>query len=252
MRRRWGLMLVAVALLTASCRAELNFAVMLEEDGSGNFTIEAGIDDELENLLGNVPDIEALTLALEAFDFGTLVGGEVGEYREGDMRYRTLSTGFADFEELRRDLIQVEGSPFRELMLVRSDEDMSIEAEVVLPDLGALIEATELPFDPGILDNDALLASLRIQLPGTVDAHDADRIDGEVLVWELPLSGGVTTISAHSTFDQPGFPWWTIVVAVLIIAGLGVLFVARGSREAAQQAALDAAEAEASAPLDMP
>lgn len=245
-------MLAAFALLLTSCRAELNLVVEIEEEGSGRFTIEAGIDDELANLIGDIPDVDALTLALEAFDFGSLVDGEAGEYTEGDMQFRTVSAAFSDFDDLRADLIHVVNSPFRELMLVRSDEDMSLDAEVALPDLTALIEATELPIDPSFLENDALSAALRIRLPGTIDTHDADRIDGEFLEWDLPLTGGVTTVTARSTFDQPGFAWWSVALAVLIIGGLGVLFVARGKREAVEEAALDAAEAEDHTPLGMP
>ena len=41
----------AVALLLVSCRAEINIALDVEEDGSGTVGFEFGLDEELRSLM---------------------------------------------------------------------------------------------------------------------------------------------------------------------------------------------------------
>ncbi len=236
------LVLAAAALVLAACRAEVNMALTVEEDGSGVVVVEFGFDEEFRELMSSTGgDPDDLFGDLES-DFPE---GEVTTREEGDMTFQGVEVAFDDINEITdefagtsADLIGGFGDSF----------------SFVLDDTSAVFDATlsgqeldlggEVPFDVSeFTGGDFFSASFILAMPGTVTAHNADEIlpDGR-LRWDLPILGGTLEMHAESEFGGGGVPWLWLILGIVLVIGVGAMIAAvvlgrRQEREAVSAAA---------------
>lgn len=236
-------LLFLLALVATACRAEVNFAIEVLEDGSGSAFIEAGVDEELAAVLPDGTD--PLDLLAGQFDLSNLSTSEVEPFDRDGLMFRSLRVDFEDVDTLSREFISDPATPFRDLTVQLDDAGMSVAVTVELPDLGAAAGALGLPVDGAALtDNEVLASHVRMSLPGTIEMHDADRVlpNGD-LEWDLPLTGGVKTLTAQTVFENGSFAWLPVAGAGLAIALVaGVALFAGKSRRKKEVAAIAAAQ----------
>ncbi|MFQ5555452.1 MAG: hypothetical protein ACE5GC_08810 [Acidimicrobiia bacterium] len=238
MRRVWGLAALG-AILLVGCRAETNVIVDIGEDGSGTYTVELGLDEELQQLLGAFTGGEGDGL-IPGFDLDIpgLEGNPLESLQsrvEGDMTYYANTEQFADPAELEQ-LIAAAGEEnnFETFRLSIDGDLVTLEAKAGAP--GQLIEgAGDLPLSLDVIEQ-AFKASVIVGMPGTVKERNADEVlpDGR-LRWEISLSEGVD-ILAVSDLSEPGFPWWLVgvVVAAAILLAFGLWASRRSSTRPTQ------------------
>jgi hypothetical protein len=212
LRPRPVALLALLAVLLAGCRLGVRAEVDVARDGTGTagvvLHLDAALLDELDEL-GVDPTAELSAAA-----------ADVPSWR--------LTRGSADDGSLTVSLVRTVSTPealteaFAELSegLAETDPALLVDLEVDVDDGGAATVAGSAllrpPAGPGILLDDpaeqaafadevegAVDASLVISLPGPIERHDADEVDGSTLTWQLPV-GEQRTVSAAS--GPP--PWW--------------------------------------------
>lgn len=188
----------------------------------------------------------APTDPLEDLEASAPEGWSAERFREGDVEGVRISRAFEDLEGLREalresrqfgggagggDLAPEAGSP-GELDDVEIERDGDIftfrmEFEGAGGDLEELDELEGLEgFGGGDFFGDLgdleLELELRVELPGEVQEHNADRVEGGALVWELDETSQARTISAVSDASRSpggdGFPVVPVAVAAAILA----------------------------------
>lgn len=245
MHKVWRLGVV-LALLTVACRAEVNVVVEVEEDGSGIYAAEVGLDDELQELFANF-GAESNDF-LGNFDLDLPETSETSERVEGDMTYFVTTFTFDTVEELDAVIESASaeaGNRFENFSLTVDDKGAVLDAEIVVPDVTeGLSQAEGLGLDPTQLTDEFFSVNVIVGMPGNVEESNADRTlpDGR-LQWALPLTGGKVDMYAVSSTGSSGFPWWILGVLVLIgfAALVGWYFLRRSSQQPVK--AIQAADA---------
>ena len=222
-----------LSLLLAGCRLDASISLDINEDGSGQYIIEAGLDQELRELLGQFGvSAEDLVATLQSgFPEGTSVTRD-----EGDLTYFVNTVDFAsttEVEETIRGATEAAGGESRFDTFVREvdEEGSRLEAKIDLADV-------EVPFDVSQISEDALQANFFARLPGEVTSHNADEelADGR-LRWGLPITGGILDIQAESSFDTGGIPSMVLIVGAAVLLGIvGLFLIMRMGRKEEHQA----------------
>lgn len=237
MAKLWRLAII-VALVTVACRAEANVVLDIDVDGSGTYTVELGLDRELQDLLAGFTGGEGGIIP--GFDFGALGLDEnpldsVPSRVEGDMTYFGDSSTFASLDELKQLISSAagDGNSFDAFDVTLADEKVTIAATAGAP--GDLAGDIDIPISLDFFE-DALSASVIIAMPGSVTSHNADEVlsDGS-LKWDISLTEGVD-IQAVSDLSESSFPWGIVIVIVLLLVALGlaVIVMRRSARTSAQ------------------
>jgi hypothetical protein len=223
-----------LALMVTGCRLDLSVALDVAEDGSGSYVIEAGLDEELRELLGQF-GVSAEVL-VETLQSGLPEATSVTR-EEGDLTYFVNTVEFATTQEVVDTITGAaateDGSLFDSFVLDVTEDGARLEAKGTI-DLG------EVPFDTSQLQADALRANFYATLPGDLDSHNADEelADGR-LRWTLPITGGELDVEAQTSFGGGGLPTLLLLaLAALVVVGGGFLLLVRiGRREQAAVAA---------------
>jgi hypothetical protein len=237
--RRLALLLL-LALVTTACQIRVDTSVTVRADESGTFAMEIGLDEEFRQLAeqeGGGFDLSEGTENLPT-------GWQVETFVDGEFEGSRISTEFSSFAELDAKLTALsqssesEGSPeelIDNLEFSRDGEDISFRAQLTQLEEGLVGDSGgELGFEG--MDPTQLLQSLfqirfLVTLPGTINDHNADTIDGNTLIWNIPLDGSDRTLFATST---PGggslfSPMVLAALAVLVLGAGGYLFYRRQS-----------------------
>ena len=231
MRKMWPI-LAALVVLTSACRLETNVSIDVNEDGSGQFTAEIGLDEEMRDALEGFGGSDELLSGLELGD------GTPAETRtEGDMTYISSTQTFADTAELQTVLdANQEQASFEDFELEVTEDGARLLAKT-----GALAgedgaAGDELPFDLGTLGDDFFSANIFVKLPGTVKKENADEImaDGR-LRWAISLTDPID-IEAETSIGDTGVPWLPIGIAAVAILGVGAFAVTRKKGDVAKTA----------------
>lgn len=227
-------LLVAVAALALSgCRLELTADAVVERDGSGRAALTVGLDAEL------VAALEEL-----AVDPTAQLTAAVGRAPGWTSDRRSSADGGLEVV-LARDVASVDelAQVFRELTagLAPTDPALLVDLDLLVDDAGATeltgTVAMRPPAAPGVEDptdgpTAAELAELTVRhtaarlhvtLPAPARQHDADRLEGRTLTWQVPV-GEERTIAASAP-APPGPPR---PVLVALVAG-GVLLALVGT-----------------------
>jgi hypothetical protein len=222
MHKLWRLGVV-LALIAVGCRAEVNVVVEVEEDGSGIYAAEVGLDEELQEIFANFGAETGDFLS--NFDLDLPEASETSERVEGDMTYFVTTFSFENPEELDAVIASAStdaGSQFANFNLTVDESGAELDAEIVVPDATeGLSQAEGLGLDPTLLTEEFFSVNVIVGMPGTVEESNADRTlsDGR-LQWSLPLTGGNVDLYAVSTTGGGGFPWWIFGAALLVLFAL--------------------------------
>ena len=243
MRKMWPV-LAALVVLTSACRLETNVTINVEEDGSGTFVTELGLDDEMQGLLESFGGSEDLLSGLD-------LGGEtpVETRTEGEMTYFAASQAFTDIAQLRSLLEENQDQAAFDDFQLDVDEDGALLVAKTGP-LGTQdgVDVDSLPIDPSALTDDVFSANVFVTLPGKVVRHNANEVmaDGR-LRWQISLTEPLD-IEAESSLTEGGLPWLPIGIAAVAVLGIGGFLVTR-RKDDSSSAALRATEAPP-APMD--
>ncbi len=237
MRKMWPI-LAALVVLTSACRLETNVSIDVNEDGSGTFTAEIGLDQEMRDALEGFGGSDDLLSGLDLGD-----GTPTETRTEGDMTYISATQSFADPTELKTvvDANQDQAS-FEEFEL-----DVTEDGARLIARTGPLAGedgtgADELPIDISALSDDFFSANIFVKLPGTVKKENANEImaDGR-LRWAISVTDPID-IEAETSLGSNGIPWLPIGIAAVAILGVGAYAVTRRKDDPAK-AALGSTEA---------
>jgi hypothetical protein len=223
--------LLLLAVVASACQLSLATDIDVQADGSGRFELAVALDDELEAVLDDAGVDLTLGLADAA---GAAPDWEVEDDPEGPGRRLSLRTTFDEPGQLARLVEELhdglaEGDPgLLDEVTLEVDEDgaarFRAEAGLTLP-ATAGAAGDGVTFD--VEDLRELLAEegervvrydLRLTLPGTPVAHDADVRDGRSLTWRLPVDG-TRRIEARS--EPPADR--TLLLAGAVFLGAAVL-----------------------------
>lgn len=239
-----------LATLTSACRVSLGSDIEIEGDGSGTFAFAIAVDDELDQLLADAG--VDLTLGLTEAD--AVEGWEVEQLDLDDGRQVVVRTDFEDaddlstlVDELHSGLGPDDPAVLRDVSLRVDDEgraELAADAGLLLPTTTGA-EGDGVAFDgedlAALIEREGAKVArydLRVTLPGTPRAHNADARDGRELTWTLPI-GEMRAISASS--EPPADRTWALVGATFLVSAAAAALVVvvsrrRGSRLAGARA----------------
>ena len=235
--------MIVLALVAVSCRAEANVVLDIAEDGSGTYTVELGLDEELQQLIAGFTGGEGGLIP--GFDFGAL-GFEgnpldsVPSRVDGDMTYFGATESYTSLDELRTIIANAGGNNFDRFEVSMEEDIVTVAATAGAP--GDLAGDVDLPISIDVFDS-ALSASVVIGMPGSVTEHNADEVlpDGR-LKWDISLTEGVD-IQATSDLSESSFPFWIVGVGALLLAAVLLVFYMMRRNAQTPREALAATEA---------
>ena len=208
--KRLSIVIALLAILTAGCRADVRLLLDVGEDGSGDLSVEVGVDDELDQLITQFfgPSEEVLS----SLDLG--IDGERTTRTEGDLTVYTTTVTFAETSEIT----EAAADNFTDFSMEVTDAGASLEGTL---DITGELDPAQFPVDPAAIDQESLSATVVVSLPGEPVDHNADEVleDGR-LSWTIPLDA---SLYMFATTEYPGtpFPWW-LVVLLVVSAGLAL------------------------------
>jgi hypothetical protein len=214
MHKIWRLAIL-LALITASCRIEVNLDLVLEEDGSGTYTSEVGYDDEIQQAASGFIDIGEL---LSAFDFG-VPDAAATERIDGDMTYSVVASSFTDAADLANAIqTSIAENPFERFQLEVTEEGATVDLAIQIPE----DTANQLADASALAERLEAAIVIRVTMPGQVVSSNADRTIGDnELIWDIDFTDTNVVVQAESTFVEEGFPFWIIILVLLVAGALG-------------------------------
>jgi len=251
--RKLLLLAAGLALLTTACRIETNVILNLEADRSGTYTIEFGLDQEIQQALATFGGLGDETIdPLEGFESDD-PNVESTRRTEGDMDFVVATTTFDDVDALQSLLATAEDSGIGDLNIDYEGTTVRVTGTLAgtggldpdglgsigdLGELGDLGDLSSLGFNPSDLTADFFSASLIIAMPGEIVEHNATRVLGDgSLQWDLPLNTELIEVLAVSDASSSSFPWWVVAIAVIGVLAIGLgLLVRRRKKNVSVQA----------------
>ncbi|MDE2765598.1 MAG: hypothetical protein OXI25_04095 [Chloroflexota bacterium] len=235
--------LLRTALLLAFCSVALTgcfrieLAIRVHEDGSGVADIVLAIEDSFLRLAGAEP-----TDFADSPDPETLApGATLEEYRQDGFTGQRVSFEVPDMEQLPQALAEALGDDSEAVLsgleLVRDGEGWRFSlppaplGEQTASGLGGADSLEQLG---SLLESASYV--VRLALPGEVTDHNADRVEGDELVWELDLiSTEPRALSARSQPPGGSSDWAILAIGIGGAAALitAVVLLARLSRRSA-------------------
>jgi hypothetical protein len=259
--KRYFPLLTVLVLVLSSCTIRLDVGLTVNEDESGTFALFMGFDEEFQQLMeqGGGEGFD-MTEGLEDVPEGWTVEEVVEDGFEGVR----ISTDFQDFEELEQKLGELGegqdagvGTDFLgDFGLTREGDEFRFEVDVsgvdeqlsgAVGDSGG--EDLLSGMDPATLFEDLFEIRFRLTLPGEIQSHNADSVDGNTLTWNVGFDEDDTTYRAVSSTSGGSSSMLLIggAAAVAVVAGIGVMAM----RNRRKDAAVDAVNA-ASTSFDAP
>ncbi|MBT8201206.1 MAG: hypothetical protein KJO36_11890 [Acidimicrobiia bacterium] len=178
------LLLIAAAILLVGCRAESRTLVRFDAEGGATVEARVLLDDESAAFVGRQGDTPADVAATLAQSLGS---GSAG-YQGTSSR---LETG-----DLTGVVIGFEALGPSDISAILTDSNSVLDRVMVTVEGGVL--RFEAFAEPAVEDDTRRLVAtapanirdivgmvLVLEVPGTVNAHNADRVAGNVLEWDL-------------------------------------------------------------------
>ncbi len=212
------------ALAVTGCiRVEISISV--DGDGSGVLGYTVAISDEF-SALGGMMD--------EGFDGAGLpsqeelddlpLGAELQEYKEDGYSGFVVTIPFDDPAQLESvlEVMQDDGGVGL-LPDLSQDENGGWRLSMTLPALqeAGLDDPREIEDELGFAFAETLLGEgwfrVRVNLPGDVVEHNADRVEGDDLVWEISLTSAEPRELMARTIPSNGWPLVGFVIAGVVV-----------------------------------
>lgn len=232
------LFLVAATLLLSGCiRAEISIKV--NEDGSGEVSVLAAFDQEaFEDLAEDFGD--GATTEVPSFsdlDESNLPpGARVEEYDEDGFTGARVTIPFGAGDDIARTVSEIladsggdglvggNDSTFEDFSLRREGEGWRLDA-IAAPLNDAADGEDALGLGGPIFDllfEDASF-EIKVELPGDVIEHNADRIEGDTLVWELSFTDDEPRELMALTGADSGGGGFNLVLAIVVLGLIAVV-----------------------------
>ncbi len=224
--RRLIAILTLLALAASACQIRTDIKLDIAADETGTLAFELGFDEEFRQLAEG----DGGEFSVENLDgFGGDVPGDwtVEDFVDGEFAGTRFAVDFTSLDDLRSKLAQIDSGSddptanfFDNIAVTRDGDTFRFDATIAQLD-EAITEDAGFDFgiDPTQFLSEVFLVRFVVTMPGTVDSHNADRIDGSTLTWEVPLDGSDRTLTAVSG-SSGGFPLLLLLAA---IGGLGLL-----------------------------
>jgi hypothetical protein len=221
----------------AGCQVQANVEVKASEDGSGSVTVRVGFDESALNRLGDPQS--ALRLDDLAQANWRVTGPKKG--KDDGLTWWTASKPFANPDELKAVLAEVAGPDVvRDVRWDRTetDDDVTVRLQGTI-DLTKGVEAFSDPDVAAALDGDPLGGNVA-QIEAQEGRPIADMVSAQFDV-DLagvqqsftptadtqPLTFDVTAVKAKPTFTSNLWLVGAAVLAVVVLAGSGLLAARR-------------------------
>jgi hypothetical protein len=254
MRRAW-IVLGALAVILTGCRAESVTLLRISPDGTATVVSEFAFDEEALAVIGDqndTPDdvLRALSGYIDPSALPIAAAGvEPEQFTRGDLQgIRVTITGL-DPGEVAVQLSSGD-SIIDDITLAVGDGRLAMAGHT--REIADFDRARLLSLVPGNLP-DLLAVVLQVEVPGTVTAHNADRVlDGGVLQWDLlpAITDGEEVLVAVEATVDPGFQfvdlegrpfsdqaagtedpsptaWWVAVVPFLLAGAISWFIISR-------------------------
>ncbi len=229
MPRYWlAVVLAAISCLLSACELRMATEIALDRDGSGTLVVSVALDEESAADLtaaGLVPTeglVQAAerapgwrVSAIEGLTAAVRLEHDFEEPSEVESLLRTLTSRLGVEDGTAWDGLAVERQPDGTIALHG-------RAGIVAPTVAGA-EGSAVTFDgddlADLLDErgrQAVRHDLQVVWRGQVSASDADRVDDDALVWELP-TGTLRTVSA-ALVPTPGPPTLLLAGAAALVA----------------------------------
>jgi hypothetical protein len=259
--KRYFPLLAVLVLVLSACTIRLDVGLTVDEDESGTFALFLGFDEEFQQLLeqGGGEGLD-MTEGLQDVPEGWTVEDVVEDGFEGVR----ITTDFNDLEELEQKLGELGegqdaglGTEFLgDFGLTREGDEFRFEVDVsgvdeqlsgAVSDSGG--EDLLSGMDPATLFEDLFEIRFRLTMPGEIQSHNADLVEGNTLTWNVGLNEEDTTYRAVSSTSGGGSSLLLIggAAAVILVAGVGIAAM-RSRRKDEAVNAVNAAPASLDAP----
>ncbi len=247
-------MLLALALSACTIKFDADLAV--NEDESGTFAIVFGFDEEVAAGLERfAPDLDLMD---QLNELGEVDGWTTEEVTEDGFEGVRASTEFSSFDDLDSKLVALDttgaggfaAGALSRFDLEHVDDTFSFEADITglteelggsfgdfpIGDIGTVLGSGNI--------SDIFDAEFHLSLPGSIDQHNADTVNGSNLTWDLTFDDSQEVLSATSSLGGDNSALFVGDGAVVLVGLVGAgVFAARRrksnvEREAVEQAGL--------------
>lgn len=243
--RRLIVLASLLAVVAAACQIETNFGVVINADGSGIIVAEIGMDAEAQQFF-----MEGVDDPFEGNDLSEVPNAVQRTERRGDLDFWIIEVAVDDITAVEDEMVGADNSLITGFDVEITDTLVSVSGTAAADEaMGEEMEG----FDPTVLE-DSISFNVRVTMPGRILEHNADRVEGNTLVWAVPLFGGNLDIQAQSDPSQPaggggggGIPMWVwIALGAVIVAGALYYFMQQQKKGGGGTTATAAPEAPAS------
>lgn len=248
------LLLVVIALASASCRGESVTRLRIAPEGTTTLISEFAFDEEALSIIGELDDTPEQVLAAlsEYIDPSALPiageGVEPEQFTRGDLQGIRVTFEGLDPAEVAEQLSSG-NSIIEQITLSLTDGNLLMEGRT--RSISDFERARLLSLVPGDLSEIVGLV-LQVEVPGTTVRHNADRVlDDGILEWDLlraVLDGDDVFVSIEAEVDadfefvdlegrpfaspvepedEGGTSWWVAVVPFLLAGGISWFVIRR-------------------------
>lgn len=236
--RKTPLLLVFVLVLSA-CQMRFDTSVVINEDGSGSFAIEIGLDEDFREFSEGGDMTEGFE-GLDGF------GWTIEEFVDGEFEGVRVSTAFESLAALNASLAQLEGlegtddgpapDMFANMSIIEDGGTFTFTAGSDALDDSLLSDGSDdLGIDPATLLEEVFIIRLLVTLPGEPLEHNADEVDGSTFIWNIGIDDGGSVFMASSSVGG-GSGTLIIVILTVVIAGFLLMRLAGSNDEESAEA----------------
>jgi hypothetical protein len=240
--KRYVPLFLLLTLVLSACTIRFDVGLVVNEDESGTFTLFVGLDDELRELMEQGGG-EALDITDQLSDVPE--GWTVEEVTEDGFEGVRVATDYTSFDDLNAKLGEMSegdesgglgGDLLSDFDIAHEGDEYRFVADVSNVDeglTGALDDSGSEDLlgglDPSSLLGDLFEIRFQLTLPGTINEHNADSVNGNTLTWNLDVTEEAGTLEASSTVggSSSALLLGGAAVAAVVVVGVGVTAVRR-------------------------
>lgn len=247
--------LLVILLALSACKVRIELDTTVESDGSGTLSFAVGFDDEFRQAIETFSQLDEESSGdfFEDIENDAPEGWSTERFSDGDIEGVLISRDFSDLDDLREAFVEAQGfgeggdelgadSPAPAL-----GDEISIErdGDILTLDLAApettptTAGGDDFFGDENPFEDLEFEVVVRFTLPGEIQDHNADEVDGNTLIWRFDQESEATPIRATSDTSKSAsgdsdFPIALVVaIAVIVAGGAGLFFWNQNRRKSA-------------------
>jgi hypothetical protein len=208
--RSYSRLLMGVSIITlilSACRVVID--TKINPDGSGVLRNAVVYSAEEQQNFEQTPGNESASICDDLLS-DMPAGATFSEEQYGGEIYCVTTRSFADLQELRQLYAQMDSVSVRELQFELGR--LTVDIDVDLTQDG---------------ETQKIAQEWRLTLPGTIETHNADRVDSQTLIWAVPPG---QRVKLHAE-TRVGVRLQTLgpTGMVVLASGIGCLVIALGA-----------------------